>query len=196
MYLIDWVWTRTLPRGGYARLLAAACLGLALIAAAPAWCQEWDYMAEREKIESGMTDAERHYVRAHAQTRESTSMAFREVYQYRRINRTYEAAGQAKTFVGFVLVAMTDVALLVASLVALAIARRWWLATPLAMVAAAAIWAAFKSVGPWDTWSQLALSAHVFTGFLITSVLSAAYKLLRPAHPSAQRRSSSFQRDK
>jgi hypothetical protein len=148
-------------------------------------CAEWDYMAAREQLEAGMSDEERDYLRAHAQSEATANQAFMRVYAARRANRPYLDAGPAKSIETFAHAGMRDPLMLVGYFLITLLARRWVLSVLLCAAFAAVMWAALRNTGPWGPvnlwilWGQVAASAVMSTAFC--GALRAVLALRRPA---------------
>jgi hypothetical protein len=153
---------------------------------------DWDYMFYREVLEDGMTDEERDFMRRRAFDAESAKRAWHDVYQYRRVNRTYADAGPRKALAAFTIVALSDVVLLVVACVMGIASLRWWMALPLGGLAGVGMWIILKNTAPWSTWAQLALLAHAIAAALVATgafaLKRATLKLIMPSRVSSERK--------
>lgn len=167
-------------------LLSAAILSLFFFSAAPCLAEGWDYMAERERIEDGMTDAERAYVREHSDTEDATSKAVAQVHRFRRVDQIYEQSGRLRTFAAFTLAALADIVQLGIIILAVVVFRRWWLVIPAGLLVGAAMWLPGSAAGPSSVWSELALEARLVAATLIACIGMAVHRtvmrsIARPA---------------
>ncbi len=159
-------------------LLEGLIVAALLLFAVPGWSQTWDYMAERERIEDEMSDAERYYVRAHSETRESTLRAVEQVHRFRATDRIYASGGKLSTFIAFVLVSLTDLIQLGVVIAAVLLLRRWWLVIPATAFIGAAMWLPGSTAGPASVWTQLALEARILAAVLTGLVGIVCYRVM------------------